>query len=125
MSYPYTNCGGPYKVPLAVKREAKLGLYMKQAGFAGGTSTGWARAQQLLKCDTVSARTIKTMKAWFARHGPRAKNGGTSKPGYNKWVRDGKPTVPTVHTKNIYRGAVSWLVWGGDSAFRWVDNISL
>src|SRR5689334_21337203 len=125
MSYPYTNCGGPYKVPASVKKEARLGLDMKDAGFAGGTSTGWARARQLIKCDTVSPYTIRIMKAWFARHGPRAKNGGTSKPGYNKWVKHGKPMIPTTETKNIYRGAVSWLIWGGDAAYKWVDSIVL
>ena len=33
------------------------------------------------------------MRTWFARHGPDASNGGTSYPGYCKWVNDGKPIV--------------------------------
>ncbi|MDX1471796.1 MAG: hypothetical protein R3213_09895 [Flavobacteriaceae bacterium] len=125
MSYSYTNCSGKYKVPASVRREARLGLKLKAAGFDGGTATGWRRARQLINCDTVSGNTVKTMKAWFARHGPRAKNGGTSKPGYDKWVRHGKPTKPTKETKRKYRGAVAWLIWGGDPALKWVDGILL
>ena len=123
--YPYTGCGGKYKVPAAVKSEAQRGLKMREAGFAGGTSTGWSRARQLATCDTVSANTIRIMKAWFSRHGPDAKNGGTSKPGYNKWVRQGRPMTANKSNKNIYRGAVAWLIWGGDPAYEWVKSISL
>lgn len=124
MSYPYTDCGGKYKVPHKVKKSAELGLLLHKNGFAGGTETGWGRARQLSRCETVSGRTIKTMKAWFARHGPRASNGGTSYPGYRKWVKQGSPTVVNGN-KNEYRGAVSWLIWGGDEAFEWVSGIEL
>ena len=114
-NYPYTECGGKYKIPVEVKRAAKLGLEMHKAKFAGGTETGWARARQLVSCEYVSYRTIKTMKAWFARHTY------TSYPGYRRWVEDGRPTIPTTSTKNKYRGAVAWLIWGGDPAKKWVS----
>lgn len=128
MSYPYTGCGGKYKVPLSVKKEAEIGLLLRKNGFEGGTSTGWGRGKQLKECEYVSKHTIKIMKAWFARHGPRAKNGGTSYPGYKKWVKNGKPKTPSSppnSNKNDYRGAVSWLIWGGDEGLKWVDSINL
>lgn len=113
-----------FKIPSDVKREAELGLLLKKNGFAGGTNTGWSRARQLKNCDAVGVATIITMRAWFARHGPRAKNGGTSYPGYLKWVKDGKPTLATQKNKNKYRGAVAWLIWGGDPALKWIESIS-
>ena len=116
-----------YKVPAAVKKEARLGLKMHNSGFKGGTTTGWNRARQLEKCEYVTGRTIKTMKAWFARHGPDAKNGGTSYPGYRRWVRSGKPSSAgsTPKIKNNNRGAVAWLIWGGDPAYKWVKGIKI
>jgi len=113
-----------YKVPKSVKIEAQLGLKLHNLGFKGGTSTGWGRARQLINCEYVGISTIKTMKAWFARHGPSAKNGGTSYPGYKKWVKNGKPMNFSKDNKNDYRGAVSWLIWGGDPALKWVETIN-
>lgn len=117
-AYPYTGCGGRHKVPAAVKEAARKGLAMHQTGFKGGTRTGWSRAKQLINCDYVTDRTIKTMKAWFARHSH------TSQPGYRKWVSAGKPTTLTSQNKGIYRGAVAWLIWGGDPAYSWVQGIT-
>jgi len=53
------------------------------------------------------------MRSWFARHGPDAKNGGTSYSGYCKWIDDGMPMNKGL---SKYKGAVSWLNWGGDAA---------
>lgn len=123
-TYPFTSCAGPtsrkkYKVPEAAKKAAEMGLKMHSSGFKGGTKTGWSRARQLIKCDYVSDRTIKTMKAWFARHTL------VSYPGYQKWARNGKPTQVTRENKAIYRGAVAWLIWGGDPAKKWLEEIVL
>ena len=35
------------------------------------------------------------MLTWFSRHGPDARNGGTSYPGYFKWLENGSPTQGT------------------------------
>lgn len=110
---------GRHKVPADVKRSASKALQLKRAGFKGGTQTGWGRARQLVNCEYITDTTIKTMKAWYARHTY------TSYPGYKKWVRDGKPSVATTSNKNSYRGAVAWLLWGGDEAKKWLDTISL
>lgn len=118
-TYPYLSCGGKYTIPASVKEAALLGLKMHSAGFKGGTTTGWNRARQLAKCEKVSEKTIRTMKAWYARHTY------TSYPGYQKWKKAGSPTTPTLQTMNIYRGAVAWLIWGGDPAKKWLDGIVL
>lgn len=118
-TYPYLGCQGKYTIPQKVKNAASLGLEMHSSGFKGGTQTGWNRARQLIKCDHVSEKTIRTMKAWYARHTY------TSYPGYQKWTKAGSPKTPTPQTKNIYRGAVAWLIWGGDPAKEWLADIKL
>ena len=63
------------------------------------------------------------MRTWFARHGPDARNGGTSYPGYCNWVEDNKPMKPGRGiSKNGYRGAVAWLIWDGDAAYKWLKT---
>lgn len=113
------DCGDGYKVPSNVKRQAKIGLIMHKLGYKGGTSTGWDRARQLIYCDEVDEDTIQTMKAWFARHEY------TSYPGYKNWVKKGKPLSKDGRDKSKYRGAVSWLIWGGDEGKSWVGGIDV
>ena len=114
--------GGKITIPKNVQREAKIGLKLRKNGFAGGTKTGWNRAKQL-SGKTIDVRSLADMRTWFARHGPDAVNGGTSYPGYCRWVRDGKPLTPgNGVSKNQYRGAVSWLIWGGDAAYKWIKS---
>ena len=52
------------------------------------------------------------MRAWFARHGPDAKNGGTSYRGYRLFLE----------TQRLGRGAVAWECWGGDAAYLWLKT---
>ena len=59
------------------------------------------------------------MRTWFARHGPDASNRGTSYPGYLKWLC---ARCPKNKDKSKYRGAVSWLIWGGDAAYKWLKK---
>jgi len=118
-----------YKIPANVKREAKLSLVMMKNGFMGGTKTGWDRAKQLSRCTYLPHKDALVMRAWFARHGPRAKNGGTSYPGYKQWIHDGKPLdLKNNETYGMYRkrrGAISYLLWGGESARKWIEKLSL
>lgn len=107
------------KIPKYVAKDAKLGIKLMERGFKGGTETGWNRAYQLAEDDKISVEDLAVMRAWYARHGPDAKNGGTSYPGYCKWIEDGKPFDEGF---NDYRGAVSWLIWGGDAAYRWLKT---
>ena len=92
---------------------------MLKNGFAGGTKTGWDRAKQLANDTKIDVSSLADMRTWFARHGPDARNGGTSYPGYCKWLQDGQPTN---NPSRNYRGAVSWLIWGGDAAYEWLKT---
>lgn len=108
------------KIPLYVKQEAKKGIKLHEAGYMGGTQTGWDRGYQLANDARISINDLADMRTWFARHGPDAQNGGTSYPGYCKWLND--KLSKHILNKNSYRGAVSWLIWGGDAAYRWLKT---
>ena len=110
-------------IPKKVKKQAEIGLKLINSGYNGGTRTGWNRAEQLVNDSKISVHSLAEMRTWFARHGPDAKNGGTSYPGYLRWIEDGKPF--TGKGKNKYRGAVSWLIWGGDAAYLWLKTIKI
>lgn len=109
-------------VPADVREAAAQALALHEEGRAGGTHTGWHRAQQLATAPSVDPSTLRAMRTWFARHGPDAKNGGTSygapacatcKPrGYCEYRKSGVPN----------RGAVAWLLWGGSPAYRWLKT---
>ena len=106
-------------IPVKVKDECRLGLDLIDRGFAGGTETGITRAKQLSSEKHIDVDTLVKMRGWFSRHGPDAQNGGTSYPGYLKWVTDG---CPVDGKTNVYRGAVAWLIWGGDAAYIWLKS---
>lgn len=108
-------------IPNDVKVEAMKGIRLLDAGFLGGTQTGWDRAEQLVG-DSVDIETLATMRAWFARHGPDAINGGTSYVGYRRWMDNGSPFTGSHKEKSQYRGAVAWLIWGGDAAYLWLKT---
>lgn len=106
-------------IPTAVKDQALLGLQMMELGFSGGTQTGWDRGKQLAYNGTIDIKSLADMRTWFARHGPDASGGGTSYPGYCKWVNNG---MNLEQGYNQNRGAVSWLIWGGDAAYKWLKE---
>ena len=111
-----------HRVPRPVRQQAELALKMKSKGYEGGTQAGTNRARQLAEQTHVDDRTVMQMRAWFARHGPTASNGGTSYPGYRKWIQDKKPS--SGENKNKYRGAVAYLLWGGQPGWEWVNKVS-
>jgi hypothetical protein len=96
-----------------------MGLELRKKGFSGGTETGWDRARGL-STGLVDPQSLADMRTWFARHGPDASNGGTSYTGYVKWMREGGRTTDT--PKDSIRGAVAWLLWGGDPAYLWLKS---
>lgn len=114
-----------YKINPEIKKDAKLGLKLHNSGFNGGTTTGFNRAKQLASSQGLDIETIRTMRNWFARHYY------TSYPGYKKWVKNGKTLSTSEYcencdknhsVKNLYRGAVAWLIWGGDPAYKWIQS---
>lgn len=116
--------GTTVKIPKDVQNAAQKGLKLLNKGFKGGTQTGWDRAIQLSgkgeNGDNIDLNSLADMRTWFARHGPDAKNGGTSYPGYLNWLAKGEP-----ENKNNSRGAVSWLIWGGDAAYLWLKKAKI
>lgn len=107
------------KIPKSVKRDAMLSYELKNIGFKGGKKTGWKRAKQLSTKETIPVEDLRYMRNWFARHVI------TSYPTYKAWKDAGSSIDSSWHNK---RGVVSWLIWGGDPAFKWVNsdkNISL
>jgi len=100
-------------VPQRVAAAARRALAMKAAGFAGGQAMGLARGRQLAHQRTVDLATLRTMRAWFARHMH------TSYPGYTRWVAAGRPMDREFKQ---HRGAVAILLWGGPAGHAWVTS---
>lgn len=109
------------KVPLDVKRSAQEALRMRELSKAGGTPTGWERAEQLATQRYVDAKTLRDMRVWFSRHGGDARNGGSS---YGRPVRGKLPRGYCNYLKTgvFNPGALSWLLWGGSPAYRWLKS---
>lgn len=106
-----------YRIPNSVKKEAIIALIMHNNGFKGTTETGLNRAKQLATNNYISKDDAINMKNWFARHNH------TSKPNYDLWVNKGKPILNT--SKGKWRGAKSYLAWGGESADKWLKSLNL
>jgi len=101
------------KVPENVKKTALYSFKLKKLGFGGGLETGWKRAKQLATKESISIQDLRYMRAWFARHIY------TSYPTYKKWAKAGRPKTKEWHSKH---GIVSWLIWGADAGFKWVNS---
>ena len=101
------------KVPENVKNTALYSFKLKKLGFGGGLETGWKRAKQLATKESISIQDLRYMRAWFARHIY------TSYPTYKKWAKAGRPKTKEWHSKH---GIVSWLIWGADAGFKWVNS---
>jgi hypothetical protein len=101
------------KVPSNVKKYAKYAFKLKKLGFTGATSTGWKRAKQLATKSHISIEDLRFMRNWYARHIK------TSYPGFKKWIAAGRPKDSSwFKTRSI----LSWLTWGGNAGFNWVNS---
>jgi hypothetical protein len=101
------------KIPINVKKTALYSFELKKLGFGGGLETGWKRAKQLSTEKYIPIEDLKYMKAWFARHIH------ASYPSYKKWKDEKSPLDKKWHKKH---GIISWLIWGGDPALKWVNS---
>lgn len=102
------------KVPENVKKVAEYSFKLRKLGFKGGLETGWKRAKQLATKNEIPIQDLRFMRAWFARHIY------TSYPSYKQWKKAGRPKNDTYwHNK---RGIISWLIWGGTPALKWVNS---
>ena len=86
-----------------MREEAKRYREWKGEGEGGGTDVARTRATQILSGNELSADTVITMAAWFARHEVDKQGEGFS-PG-----EDGYPS----------NGRVAWAAWGGDAGQSW------
>ncbi len=101
------------KIPNYVKNDTKLSFKLKKLGFGGGLETGWKRAKQLTTKEYIPIEDIRFMRNWFARHIY------VSYPSYKKWKDAGKPITNEWTSKH---GIISWIIWGGDSGFKWINT---
>lgn len=101
------------QVPVNVKKWALYAFKLKKIGFEGATETGWKRAKQLATKEYIPIQDLRYMRNWYARHIY------TSYPGYKRWVDSGRPKDPSYHKHHAIQ---SWLTWGGDAGFRWVNS---
>jgi len=88
-----------------MRAEAQRYRDWKADGEGGGTDVARTRASQILSGNELSADTVVTMSAWFARHEVDKQGKGFS-PG-----EDGYPS----------NGRVAWAAWGGDAGKSWSD----
>ena len=86
-----------------MRAEARRYREWKKEGEGGGTDVARTRATQILSGNELSADTVITMNAWFARH-ESDKSGKGFRPG-----EDGYPS----------NGRVAWAAWGGDAGQSW------
>ena len=87
----------------AMSDEAKQALEWRREFGRGGTAVGVARANQLVRRDNLSPRTVLRMHSFFSRHEVDKKAEG---------FRKGEEGYPSA-------GRVAWGLWGGDSGQSW------
>jgi len=105
------NLSDGFVPPQAVRAAARRGLELRKKWGRGGIDTaeagrqgigsGVARARDLAGGSSMPLKTIKRMRSFFARH-EKNKSGSAA---------EGD------------RGAIAWLLWGGDPGKAWVDGI--
>ena len=91
--------------PLAVSKEATLGLELRKKFGRGGTMVGVARARDLKNRRRLSRKTIIRMYSYFSRHNVD---------------KQGKDFFNEIKPSN---GKIAWLLWGGDSGARWCYEV--
>jgi hypothetical protein len=96
------------KPPKRVRYNAELALEERELwrGVKNMPTTrvGLARANQLVRGDDITIPIMKRMYSYFQRH--QHDNLG--------WDRDSKG--------RLGKGMISWLAWGGDEGWDWVER---
>ncbi len=82
---------------------ARRALKWKEEGKRGGTTVGLARANQLVKKESLSQSTVMRMHSFFSRHAVDKKATG---------FNSGEEGFPSP-------GRVAWDLWGGDAGASW------
>lgn len=104
-----------FRPPATVRKAAAKGLELRRKFGRGGLSvkqaaeqgigSGVQRAVNLKNGDAVSLKTIKRMHAYFSRHQKDKQAEG--------WGSKSDPSA----------GWIAWLLWGGDTGWRWAKSI--
>ena len=90
----------------AMSNAAKQALEWRREFGRGGTAVGVARANQLVRRDNLTPRTVMRMHSFFSRH-----EVDKQAEGFNQG-EDGFPSA----------GRVAWGLWGGDAGQRWAKR---
>jgi len=90
----------------AMSNAAKQALEWRREFGRGGTAVGVARANQLVRRDNLTPRTIMRMHSFFSRHEVDKQAEGFSQ------GEDGFPSA----------GRIAWGLWGGDAGQRWAKR---
>ena len=91
----------------AMVEEAKRGLEWRKEYNRGGTSVGVARANQIIRKEKLSERTVTRMFSFFARHEVDKQAEGFER---------GEKGYPSA-------GRIAWALWGGDAGQSWSKRI--
>ena len=91
------------KPTAGMAEEAERGLNWRKEFGRGGTRVGVARANQLIRRESLSPDTVKRMFSFFARHEVDAQAEG---------FRQGEKGYPS-------NGRIAHALWGGDSGKSW------
>ncbi len=86
--------------------EARKGLEWRKEFNRGGTAVGVARANQIVRKEKLSPRTVLRMHSFFARHEVDKQAEGF------KRGEDGYPSA----------GRIAWALWGGDAGQTWASK---
>ncbi len=92
-----------YKPTDGMASAARRALKWKEEGKRGGTTVGLARANQLVKKESLSQSTVMRMHSFFSRHAVDKKATG---------FNSGEEGFPSP-------GRVAWDLWGGDAGASW------
>ena len=86
--------------------EAKRGLEWRKEFGRGGTIIGATRANQIIRKEKLSPRTVRRMNSFFARHEVDKRAEG---------FRPGEKGYPS-------NGRIAWALWGGDAGQSWAKK---
>ena len=96
-----------YSPTKKMKKEAQRGLDLRKEHGRGGTAVGIARARDISNGKQLPIETVARMYSFFKRHEVDKEVSG--------W-KPGEKNYPS-------NGLIAWLLWGGDSGFKWSTRI--
>ena len=99
--------GRLYTIPKGAQEEAKKALEWRKEHKRGGTPVGVNTARTLAKGGQIGIEKVRHIAKYFPRHEIDKKAKG---------YEPGEPGFPS-------RGRIAWALWGGDTAWKWAQQI--